>query len=566
MMGDETEHSVELLERLLGDPQLRRRFRTDAAAVLNEAGLPELAAGLGHGGRALMTLEMRESRSSLAGVMVAAAAEGVDLAQFAEHAAPALARDAGDAIHQLMQHPHHPAPTPVPEAAPQRPAAPNFSSPAEAPTLAQPEPKAPSAANTALPAGQPAASAAPAAPPQSDGASASAPAAMQTPSQGARLVTSSEGPTAPHAGGGAGHAGAGHAGSGGARSGGAGSGGAGSGGASVAPDPGQHPPGQHASGQQGHQPAGTAAAPVAPEPPDAGPAYPGDQATPQQIAAWMGAHAQRAGLPPELPVMAALTESGLRNLSYGDRDSVGFFQMRVGIWDQGAYAGYPSNPELQIQWFIDHAVAVKSEYPGLVNDPNSWGEWVANVEQPAQQYRYRYQLQLSTAQALLHGADLTSGASAAPATPAPGGASQIPVGQAALKVAMHFTGGGQPGSSLDTGPSSAEMVQFAYSQQGVQLPRVAAQQFDIGMPVSQQHLKPGDAVFFAERDGYVDHVGLYVGNGRFVTSVEGGGGVRLASIADPPFQGQRFIGGRRYTPEALGDPGRFARPLPTIKG
>jgi cell wall-associated NlpC family hydrolase len=41
---------------------------------------------------------------------------------------------------------------------------------------------------------------------------------------------------------------------------------------------------------------------------------------------------------------------------------------------------------------------------------------------------------------------------------------------------------------------------------------------DTGIPVSEHHLKPGDAVFFAERDGYVDHVGLYVGNGRFVTS------------------------------------------------
>ena len=111
--------------------------------------------------------------------------------------------------------------------------------------------------------------------------------------------------------------------------------------------------------------------------------------------------------------------------------------MRVGIWDQGAYAGYPSNPELQVQWFIDHAVAVKSQYPELANNPNSWGEWVADVEQPAEQYRYRYQLQLSTAQALLRGADLTSGAPAAPAAPAP---PPVPVGQAALKVAMHFTG------------------------------------------------------------------------------------------------------------------------------
>ncbi len=276
----------------------------------------------------------------------------------------------------------------------------------------------------------------------------------------------------------------------------------------------------------------------------------------------MGARAEKAGLPPELPVMAALTESGLRNLSYGDRDSVGFFQMRVGIWDQGAYAGYPSNPELQVQWFIDHAAAVKGQYPELANNPNSWGEWVADVEQPAAQYRYRYQLQLSTAQALLRGADLSSGAPAPAAAPVP---PPVPVGQEALKVAMHFTGGGQSGSSLDTGPTSAELVQYAYGRQGVQVPKVAAQQFDVGMPVSEQHLKPGDAVFFAQPGGYVDHVGLYVGNGRFVTAADGGGGVKLASIAQPPFQGH-YVGARRYTAEALSDPGHYARPLPTIKG
>ena len=140
----------------------------------------------------------------------------------------------------------------------------------------------------------------------------------------------------------------------------------------------------------------------------------------------MGAHAAKAGLPPELPVMAALTESGLRNLNYGDRDSVGFFQMRTGIWNEGPYTGYATNPELQIQWFIDHALAVKAQYPGLAENPSSWGELVANVEQPAAEYRYRYQLQLGMAQQLLHGADLT------PPPPAP----PIPLGQAALKVAL----------------------------------------------------------------------------------------------------------------------------------
>ena len=36
-----------------------------------------------------------------------------------------------------------------------------------------------------------------------------------------------------------------------------------------------------------------------------------------------------------------------------------------------------------------------------------------------------------------------------------------------------------------------------------------------------------------------------------------------ASIADPPFQGH-YVGARRYTAEALSDPGHYARPLPTI--
>jgi hypothetical protein len=527
-MPDELERSVELLERLLGDAQLRRRFRSDAATVLTEAGLPELAAGLGHGGRALMTLEMRESRSSLAGVMVAAAAEGVDLGQFAEHAAPALARDADHAIHHLMAHPHQPAPKPVHEAAPNAPAPakPSFAPPAQTPTLAPAEPKAtPAPSAGSVPDTTPAA---PAGTAQPEAASAGHSAPTPAAAEGAQLDTSGGAAQSGHASGSGGAAESGHAG-------------------------GHHP---------AHQQAAEATpAPEAPDPTAAGPAYPGDQATPQQLAAWMGAHAEKAGLPPELPVMASLTESGLRNLSYGDRDSVGFFQMRVGIWNEGAYAGYPTNPQLQIQWFIDHAVAVKNQYPELANNPNSWGEWVADVEQPAEQYRFRYQLQLSTAQALLRGADLTSGAAAAPAAPV---APPVPVGQAALKVAMHFTGGRQSGASLDTGPSSAELVQYAYARQGVQMPRVAAQQFDIGTPVSEQHLKPGDAVFFAEPGGYVDHVGLYVGNGRFVTAAPTGGGVRLASLGDPPFQGH-YVGARRYTTESLSDPARYARPLPTVK-
>jgi hypothetical protein len=131
---------------------------------------------------------------------------------------------------------------------------------------------------------------------------------------------------------------------------------------------------------------------------------PGDGASKEQFAAWMAGQARRRGIPPELPIMASLVESGLRNLNFGDADSVGFFQMRVGIWNQGDYAGYPDAPEKQLDWFLDHAVAVKQQRLGRglpVDDSSQYGEWIADVERPAEQFRWRYQPRLAEARELL---------------------------------------------------------------------------------------------------------------------------------------------------------------------
>ena len=102
--------------------------------------------------------------------------------------------------------------------------------------------------------------------------------------------------------------------------------------------------------------------------------------------------------------MAALVESGMRNLPGGDADSAGFFQMRTSIWNQGDYAGYAQQPQLQVDWFLDHAEEVRRQRiaRGLpVRDPNHYGEWIADVERPAEQYRGRYQLRLAEARELL---------------------------------------------------------------------------------------------------------------------------------------------------------------------
>ena len=131
--------------------------------------------------------------------------------------------------------------------------------------------------------------------------------------------------------------------------------------------------------------------------------YPGDDAALALIAQWMATYAVKAGLPAELPVMAALVESGLRNLNYGDADSVGYFQMRVSIWNTGPYAGFPTNPQLQLGWFIDQALLVRAQRltAGLPISEAYYGEWIADVIRPPETERYRYQLRLGEARALL---------------------------------------------------------------------------------------------------------------------------------------------------------------------
>ena len=156
--------------------------------------------------------------------------------------------------------------------------------------------------------------------------------------------------------------------------------------------------------------------------------------------------------------MASLVESGVKNLNFGDADSVGFFQMRVGIWNKGAYAGFPENPELQVKWFLDQAEAVKKQRLAAgksVTDPNQFGDWIADVERPAEQYRGRYGIAPRRGQRParpgLRGARAPAAAAAAapapgaPAAAAPGAAEGGRVGP------VHGGEGGRPGEKGGSG-------------------------------------------------------------------------------------------------------------------
>src|SRR6186997_1146224 len=91
MATSEADIAAQLIERLLGDPTFRAEFRRDPASACRQAGLDELADEMSLGaGKAMYTLDVRESKSSLAGVMMAAAMEGVGIYQFSENVLPHL--------------------------------------------------------------------------------------------------------------------------------------------------------------------------------------------------------------------------------------------------------------------------------------------------------------------------------------------------------------------------------------------------------------------------------------------------------------------------------------------
>ena len=278
----------------------------------------------------------------------------------------------------------------------------------------------------------------------------------------------------------------------------------------------------------------------------------------------MGREAEKRGLPKQLPVMASLVESGVKNLNYGDADSVGFFQMRVGTWNQGAYAGFPDKPELQVKWFLDQAEAVKKQRIARgqsVTDPKEFGNWIADIERPAEQYRGRYALRLGEANGLLgHAADAPAAApvaqapaaaavdAAAAAAPSGGGGGAGARALAALAEAEKYKG--KPyrwgGSTPQTGFDCSGLAQWAYAKAGIQIPRVTDAQFAAsnGTSVDRGDLRPGDLIFFG-KPGNIYHVAISMGGDKFIHAPKTGDVIREASLKESYFS-SNYAGAKRF--------------------
>jgi cell wall-associated NlpC family hydrolase len=226
-------------------------------------------------------------------------------------------------------------------------------------------------------------------------------------------------------------------------------------------------------------------------------------------AATIVATARDMGAPPRawlVAVATALQESDLRNLNYGDRDSLGLFQQRPSQgWGSPAQV---TDPAYATKQFITHLLAI----PG-------WDALPVTVAAQAVQ-RSAFPDAYAKWEGLA--AQLVSGL-AGVANPA-AACSPVVLAAGVARAAIDFamTQLGKPYVWGATGPASYDcsgLVLRAFQAAGITLPRVAADQYNAGGHLPVRQAQAGDLLFLAtdvHDPSTIHHVMLYLGDGRMV--------------------------------------------------
>jgi murein DD-endopeptidase len=120
---------------------------------------------------------------------------------------------------------------------------------------------------------------------------------------------------------------------------------------------------------------------------------------------------------------------------------------------------------------------------------------------------------------------------------------------AAAMIGTPYEFGGADLSGFDC----SGLALYAHERAGISVPRTAAQQQRAAQPVPLTSLRPGDLVFFSMHAHGVDHVGIYVGAGRFVHAPHAGGAVAAADL-DDTFFARHLVNAGRFWKSAVSSP------------
>ncbi len=101
------------------------------------------------------------------------------------------------------------------------------------------------------------------------------------------------------------------------------------------------------------------------------------------------------------------------------------------------------------------------------------------------------------------------------------------------------------GNTVVDGLDCSGFTKAVYNLCGVSIPRTSREQYKAGNPISKSDLKDGDLVFFGSSEASISHVGIYVGDGKFVHAPKRGEDIKITSVSESYFE-RRFVGARRY--------------------
>ncbi|MDF2568398.1 MAG: NlpC/P60 family protein [Sporomusa sp.] len=119
-------------------------------------------------------------------------------------------------------------------------------------------------------------------------------------------------------------------------------------------------------------------------------------------------------------------------------------------------------------------------------------------------------------------------------------------GTAIVKTAQKYMGVPYVwGGTTPDGWDCSGYTQYVMKENGITIPRTAAEQFSTGTAVEKADLKVGDMVFFTTYKPGASHVGFYMGDGKFIHASSAAKEVAINSLSEDYYT-QRYIGARRY--------------------
>jgi cell wall-associated NlpC family hydrolase len=123
-------------------------------------------------------------------------------------------------------------------------------------------------------------------------------------------------------------------------------------------------------------------------------------------------------------------------------------------------------------------------------------------------------------------------------------AARNPIAQLALSMVgvQYRYGGADPATGFDC----SGLVYYTYTSNGHTVPRTSREQFEVARKIPLAQAVEGDLVFFRDQEK-LSHVGIYLGDGRFVHAPSSGGTVNVANI-DAPYYQRHLVGVGRLLP------------------